>query len=221
MYRKYPLVTGETYHILTKSIAGFKIFDSKGDFSRMLETIRYYQIINQPIKFSRALELKKKGQNKSGKGFDDLSEKKEKLLEIIAYSIMPTHLHLVLRQLKEKGISIFMNKILNSYTHYFNLLNKRKGPLWEGPFKNILVKTDEQLFHLTRYIHLNPTTACLVNKPEDWSFSSYREYLGISKDKVCKYDDFFKINPDSYKKFVEDRIFYQRDLAKIKNLMLD
>ncbi|MCF7877411.1 MAG: hypothetical protein K9L77_04425, partial [Candidatus Omnitrophica bacterium] len=60
IHRKNPLETGKIYHILNKSIADFVIFNSKNDFCRMLETIKYYQIKNQSIKLSRSLELKSK-----------------------------------------------------------------------------------------------------------------------------------------------------------------
>ena len=85
----------------------------------------------------------------------------------------------------------------------------------------MLVSTDEQLLHLTRYIHLNPVTAYLVNKPEDWQASSYLEYLlKIDEaDKICSYDDILDIEKVSYKQFVEDNISYQRDLAKIKDCL--
>ncbi len=78
---------------------------------------------------------------------------------------MPTHIHLILKQLKEDGISAYMSKILNSYTCYFNRRTKRKGPLWESRFKRVEVTSDEQLLHLTRYIHLNPVTAHIVEEP--------------------------------------------------------
>ena len=70
-----------------------------------------------------------------------------------------------------------MRRLLNSYTRYFNEKIKRKGPLWEGRFKKVLVNSDEQLLHLTRYVHLNPVSAGIVEKPEDWPCSSYREYI--------------------------------------------
>ena len=160
-------------------------------------------------------------------GFNDylfsISSQAEKVVQIVAYCIMPTHLHLILKQLKEDGIANFMRKVLNSYSHYFNIKHKRKGPLWEARFKNVLVRTDEQLLHLTRYIHLNPVTAYLVDKPEDWLFSSYKEYVSnvVDEERICKYNNILDIEPDSYKKFVEDRILYQRDLAKIKELILE
>ena len=116
-----------------------------------------------------------------------------------------------------------MNNILNSYSRYFNLKHRRKGPLWEGRFKRILVRNDEQLLHLTRYIHLNPTTSYLVNRPEEWNWSSFKEYIrdASANDGICGYSNVLDINPSSYKKFVEDRISYQRELAKIKDLLLD
>jgi putative transposase len=221
IYRKNPLETGKIYHILNKSIADFIIFDGKSDFCRMLETIKYYQIKNQSIKLSRSLELKSKYKEGKANRPSDLSGNKENLVKIIAYCIMPTHLHLVLEQLQDHGVSIFMSKVQNSYARYFNISRNRKGPLWQGRFKNILVESDDQLYHLTRYIHLNPVTAYLVENPEEWDFSSYKEYLGTREDKICEYDDLFEVNLSSYKEFIENRISDQRELQKIKKIALE
>lgn len=216
MTRKDPLETGEAYHIFSKSIAGFVIFNNEHEFKRMLETVLYYQNKDLPINFSKFAR------------FNDLAEiiaafnKSEKLVQIIAYSLMPTHFHFILKQLTKNGISIFMRKVLDSYTRYFNIKHNRKGPLWEGKFKSVLMENDEQLLHLTRYIHLNPVTSGLCKKPEQWQFSSYNEYLSPDCESVfCKYDGILEIKPKSYKKFVEDRIDYQRELKRIKDLMLD
>jgi putative transposase len=155
--------------------------------------------------------------------FTSILQEKERLVQIIAYCIMPTHLHLILKQLKENGISTFIGNVLNSYSRYFNTKYRRKGPLWEGKFKNVLVKTDEQLLHLTRYIHLNPSTAFLVDRPEEWLASSYQEYLlkVNNIERICKFEDVLEIEPSSYRKFIEDRISYQRELAVIKEMLLE
>lgn len=223
MARKEKLVVGEIYHIFTKSIAGFKIFNNEIEYSRAKNMLRYFQIQNMPIRFSRFMELEKVEEEGFNKYFVSFIQDKEKLVQIIAYCFMPTHLHLILKQLKGKGISIFMSNILNSYTRYFNTKHKRKGPLWETRFKNVLVDSDEQLLHLTRYLHLNPLSAYLVDKPENWSASSYQEYILNSdkKDRVCEFDDILNIEPYSYRDFVEDRASYQRELAHIKQLLLD
>jgi len=210
------------YHVFNKSIAGFKIFNLKADFLRMKELCKYYQIEKPSLKFSRFKEFSKLKKNPQMKLLWKLSSEK-KIVKIIAYWIMPTHLHFILKPLIENGISVFTSKILNSYTRYFNITHNRKGPLWEGRSKRILVKTDEQLLHLTRYIHLNPVTAHLVEKPEEWKFSSYLEYLGLipPQECICEFEDVLEINPQRYRQFVEDRISYQRELAKIKALLLE
>ncbi len=225
--KREPIVTGEVYHVFNKSIAEYKIFNNDPEFLRMINVICYYQREKPAIKFSdfiRSPQAKQDHLKRMNSFPPQRWERgdKEKLVEIVAYCVMPTHLHLTLKQLKENGISIFMGNILNSYAKYFNTKHERKGHLWEGRFKHVLVESDEQLLHLTRYIHLNPTTAYLVDKPEDWLVSSYREYLaGTGNSKICKYDDILDIEPKDYKEFVEDRISYQRELAKIKHLFLD
>lgn len=219
--RKEELITDNIYHVFTKSIAGFKVFKNSAEFSRIISVIKYYQKESPSVKFSLFVKLTADGKNYKMK--TNYLRNNVNLIEIIAYCIMPTHLHLILKQSKADGISTFMNNILNSYTRYFNTRNNRKGPLWEGRFKNVLIKTEEQLLHLTRYLHLNPVTAYLVNNPIEWEYSSYKEYLLIidTKDKICKFDDTLNVIPDSYRKFAEDGISYQRNLAIIKKLILE
>ncbi len=201
------------YHVFTKSIAGFQIFCEDKDFQRIIELLSYYKD-NPLIRFSDYQKLKNKFKH-------TLLKKTPSLIQIIAYCIMPTHIHLVLYEKRENGISDYMRRLLNSYTRYFNEKIKRKGPLWEGRFKKVLVNSDEQLLHLTRYIHLNPVSAGIVEKPEDWLYSSYREYIELEKRKICELKPFLKISKKDYKQFVEDRIDYQRSLELIKHLILE
>ena len=215
--RKDPLKNGCLYHICTKSIAGYVIFRSHDDYSRMKEMMKYYALDNPPVKYSLYEKLILSGNIRP---FQELSNK-EYLVEIIAYCIMPTHIHLILCQLKDEGISIYMKTLLDSYTRYFNIKNNRKGPLWQGRFKSILIQTDEQLIHLTRYIHLNPTSDNLVDKPENWKYSSYNEYLDKGDAFLCAFQKYIKIDPRSYKAFVGERRDYQKKLAEIKHLCLE
>ena len=215
--RQHSLEEGKIYHIFNKSIAGFKIFNNDSEFSRILDVIRFYQASDRKISFSNFVRTT--ADNKDS--FFNSNQNNIKLVEIIAYCIMPTHFHLILKQLVEDGISVFMNNTENSYARYFNLKHKRKGPLWEGRFKNVPVESDEQLLHLTRYVHLNPVTAYLVNRPQDWGASSYGEYILDKDSNICRYSHILNIEPKSYQSFVRDNIAYQRELARIKDLMLD
>lgn len=219
MKRKIPLATGEIYHIFSRSIAEYNIFNSSEEYLAFEQRLQYYQF-KTDAKFSDFIALKMT----QNLGFENLfktySGNCEKLIQIIAYCIMPTHIHLVLKQLKDEGISNAVGNLFNSYTKVFNTKHKRKGPLWEAKFNNVLVESDEQLLHLTRYIHLNPVTAYLVKKPEEWKYSSYNEYV-TGNLKLTDFENILDIIPRQYRNFVNDRISYQRELAKIKSILLD
>lgn len=212
--RKDPLVTGQYYHIFNRSIARYKIFTSVKDFQRFLDALVYFRSPEPFLKFSRFLELSEKNRR------NILLNQSEPIIDIIAYCILPTHFHLILKQNIDESISTYLGNLENSYSRYFNVKYKRKGHLWEAKFKNILVESDEQLLHLTRYIHLNPVSAGIVDNPEDWQWSSYNEYIS-GEETLCKYKDIIDISQEDYKKFVMDRKDYQRELSKIKAMLID
>ncbi len=200
------------FHVYNKSIAGFVIFNDNDECSRMVDVLRYYRDEGLKVKFSRCADpdVHRVGGHSLGK-----------IVEILTYCLMPTHFHLLLRQNKQGGIARYINTVLNSYTRYFNLKHKRKGPLWEGRSKKVLVTTEQQFLHLTRYIHLNPVTAYLVTHPEDWAASSYREYISVDEGctGLCTSKEMVGMDPISYRKFVEDGISYGRRLAGVKALL--
>ena len=204
--KRTPLATDQFYHIYSRSIAGYYIFNSPREFERMRETIAFYRFENC----------------KSRIVLDGVRKEAKKLVRIIAYCLMPTHIHLVLKQVEPNGISRFINRALNSYTRYFNEKNKRKGPLWEGRFKRILIEKNDYFLHLTRYIHLNPVTARLVDSPEEWDFSSFKEYVGKQAGEMfCEGKELIDMSQDRYREFVKSRIDYQRSLADIKHLLIE
>ena len=222
MKRKQKLVNGEVYHIFSRSIANFTTFNNPKDFERMIELLQFYQIKEPPTSFSTFMKLELVKNIGFQTAFTLVAKEQEKIVQIIAYCLMPTHVHFILKQLQETGISNFMGNILNSYSRHFNLNYRRKGPLWESKFQNILVENDELLLHLTRYLHLNPVTAFLVDEPRDWRYSSFGEYVENADNfPICQFKDLMEIKPKSYQRFVEERINYQRELAKIKNLLLE
>lgn len=208
---------------MNKSIAGFKIFNSENDYQRMLQALEYFSIADSLPKFSYFL----KRSHEAGKTFaeylDQCFPEPKRRVQLVAYCLMPTHFHLVFIPKKTTGATEMMHDVLNSYARYFNIKHKRRGHLWAGPFKNVQMETDEQLSHLTRYVHLNPVTAYLTDKAENWAFSSYHEYVTPARRKrhLCEYKELLNVQPRQYRKFVEDHVDYQRELANIKSLILD
>jgi REP element-mobilizing transposase RayT len=98
--------------------------------------------------------------------------------DLIAYCLMPNHYHFILK-LNTDNISTAMQRLAISYVKAYNLVYSQSGHLFQGPFQRIHVKDLNYLLHLSRYIHLNPVKAQLVQKPQDWAFSSYQEYIGL------------------------------------------
>ncbi len=217
MKRRIPLVTGQYYHIFTKCVEGIKVFDDDRGFSRMTDLIRFYQLKNPPMKYSDISIARKLFGQDSAYDFKMLSGNAEKRVAILAYCLMSNHFHLLIGQLMDGGISAFMSDILNSYARYFNVKNDRKGPVWLGRFKNIFIESEQQLRHVSRYIHLNPTTAKLVQRPEDWKYSSYGEYIGSGREEgVCTRKEIINLTPEEYKDFTENNIDYQIELGEVQ-----
>lgn len=221
--RKIPLVTDELYHVINRGAASQPVFLKQKDYLRGLETILYYQNQNPPLRYSFFLRLPKEQRAK----LLERSKSKSKFwIEIIAYCLMPNHLHLLVKQVRDRGISSFMSQFTNSYTRYFNTKQKRVGPLFQGKFKAVRVETDEQLIHLSRYIHLNPYTSYVVKTLkglESYLYSSLPEYLGRQESSYCNREivlhNFKSVS--SYRKFVLDQADYQRRLEEIKHLALE
>lgn len=218
MRRKEKLINGQVYHVFNRSIVKFIIFNNSSEYNRMLGLLELFRFKNFSHKYSRFIELEKHSQEKI---IDKLRRESDCLVDIIAYCLMPTHVHFILRQVHDQGISNFMSRVLNGYSRFFNTRHQRNGPLWSGRFKNVPVGSDEQLLHLTRYLHLNPTSAGLIEMPEVWEHSSYNEFLGKNVKRICNFKDLIQVDPKQYKKFVDDQKEYQRQISKIKTLTID
>lgn len=207
-FRRIILATGEAYHIFNRSIQEIPIFKKKREINNFLMAMNFYLNSNPPVKFSVYRQTKK------NYSIDTPSP----LVKIIAFCLMPTHFHFILLQNQDNGIKVYLQKLINSYSHYFNLRNKRKGPLFEGRFRVVRLETEDQLLHLTRYIHLNPVTAYLVNHPKDYPYSSFSAYLG---EKNFLPIETSMVSSQKYEEFVLARKDYQRKLDEIKHLLLE
>ncbi len=96
------------------------------------------------------------------------------------YCLMGNHYHLLL-ETPLGNLSQIMRHINGAYTTYYNIKRQRTGHLFQGRYKAIVVDADEYAGELSRYIHLNPVRAKIVNKPEEYKWSSYRSYLDMEK----------------------------------------
>jgi len=209
--------------VFNRGNAAQDVFINKSDYSRFLLTTNYYRFIKLPIKLSRFLTLPIDNRDSI---FARLEGKMERWVEIFCFCLMPNHFHILLKQLTENGISKFVGQLQNSFTRYFNTKRDRVGALFQGQFKAKRVVTEEQLIHLSSYIHLNPYSSSVVKSIEElkeYRYSSLPNYLFgqrcdfVSRDLIF---NFFR-NEAAYQKFVFDRANYQRQLEITKHLSFD
>ena len=220
--RKTPLVTGEIYHIFNRGINRIPTFIKKKEYERAVDCLQFYRFKNPPVRLSVFLRYEDKKQN------DVLKILKDRvvLIDILSFCLMPNHFHFLLRQKAENGISKFLSNFQNSYTRYFNTKNERDGSLFLNQFKAVRIETDEQLLHVSRYIHLNPHTGYVIKNLQElmtYPWSSFSDYMESSDsfveiDLIMKY---FKNNSVEYQKFVFDQADYQKKLKDIEHLLVD
>jgi putative transposase len=219
--RKDLFINGEYYHIYTKTIDKIKIFNFS--FAKLfLNLIRYYRSTKADIRYSHFIKLspefqKLKEQNLNNPDYFQV--------KIIAYALLPNHFHLLLRQIKENGIVKFTSNVLNSIAKNYNLINKRNGPIFLHRFKSKIIRSREQLIHLSRYIHLNPYSHGYINNQKyllAYPFTSLKDYASPDKsndliDKKILLSE-FGFNYKKYLDFVLNHADYQRSLKKIQHL---
>ena len=220
-YRRTTFATGQVYHVLNRSIASIPIFKTLKDHQRIIESIDYYRFLSPGYSFSHFKLLSKEEQKKH---YQKIQSQKQ-LIEIYSYCIMPNHFHFLVKQKESGGISKFMRKIQNSYAKYFNVKNKRSGALFQSMFKAVLIETDEQLMHVSRYIHLNPSSSHLIEIDDlkKYKWSSFPDYFGktIHQFLIPKPILMLFSSKRNYEKFVFDQAEYQQRLQEIKHLTLE
>lgn len=202
----------EYYHIFNRGFEKNKIFKDEQDFKIFLYYLFIY--LAKPETIAKTYPLLSPRLQTRNLNHD---------LELLSFCLMDNHFHFLLKQTSKNGISKFMQQLTNAYTKYFNGKYQRTGNLLQGRFKAVRISSDELLIHISRYIHLNPVVAGIAKTPEEYRWSSYKEYAsGIFSDIVRGKTllAYFK-SAKEYKNFTEDQITYAKELDKIKHLAID
>lgn len=146
-------------------------------------------------------------------------------IDLLAHCLMPNHFHLLIKQKSERSIELFMKSFLTRYVQYFNKRHdKRVGSLFQDTYKAVLIKSEEQLLHLSRYIHRNPAKRGIPLKDISVA-SSYLNYLGTREQSWIKPGEilsyFSKSGSNLYKDFVEQTTREEQSITTILGLTLD
>ncbi|KKW44438.1 MAG: Toxin-antitoxin system, toxin component, RelE family [Parcubacteria group bacterium GW2011_GWA2_56_7] len=96
-----------------------------------------------------------------------------------SYCLMNNHYHILI-ETPEPNLGLGMHQLNAGYANWFNTFNDKSGHVFQGRYKSVLVQENTHLLELSRYIILNPVEAGVVEKPEDWVWSSCRAMYGMS-----------------------------------------
>ena len=129
--------------------------------------------------------------------------KEEIGFEIYAYCLMSNHVHILLKEKEPMDISAIMKRLLTNYVRWYNVKYDRVGTLIANRYKSEPVEVDEYFLCLIRYIHQNPVKAGIVDRAEDYRWSSYREYTSSKIELVNREFVFSMMSKDAFKEFNE------------------
>ena len=250
--KQTQLFNDEIYHIILRAVGDSSVFNNQDDYYRGIFSIYEFNNSNfveirlrrRQRKKEKFLEPQRKScgsptpANFSQNMSDDSIDKRDKLVEILAFVFMPNHVHLLLRQLKDDGISKFMQKFGGGYANYFNKKYERKGHLFNR-FKSIYIKDDDQLKTVFAYIHTNPLSfiepgwkengikdegKAIKFLEEEYRWSSHFDYLGKKNFTSVTNRDFLSEimgGEQGCKDAVRNWIEYKKDINNFGDINLE
>jgi len=231
--KRPQLINGEIYHIVVRGVGDSEIFRDEGDYYRAIFSLYEFNT-TEPVEIREQRKKRKLVKDAGGQS----SDTRNLLVEVLAFCFMPNHIHLLLKQLKDGGITQFMRKFGTGYATYFNKKYNRKGHLFQGRFKAVHIKDNEQLKTVFVYIHANPISLIepkwkekgiknsqkVIKFLENYKWSSYSDYLGKKNfPSVTKRDFLLKVmgGREGCREFVEGWIKYKKELKSLIEVAIE
>lgn len=225
---KPQFIKDEVYHIYNRGVEKRKIFLDNRDYFRFIHDL--FEFNNEEPTFNTTYYFNPKSMNADFQYPEKRRKPRKLLVEILIFTLMPNHFHLVLKQRKEKGIVKFMQKLGTGYTMYFNQKYERVGGLFQGSFKAVHVNKEAHLFHLPFYIHTNPLELnygglTSINYLKEYRWSSFLDYIGkknfpsvTSREFILKIFGGEKEYEKITKEWLKEKV---RNLKKIQGIILE
>ena len=240
--KKPQLINGEIYHIILRGVGDSLIFKDVNDYYRGIFSVYEFNnaipvdiwLRRQQRKKEKITENIRPSKVLEGQTFQYL-DKRDKFVEVLVFCFMPNHIHLLARQLKDNGVSNFMQKVGTGYAVYFNKKYHRKGHLFNN-FKAVHIETDDQLKNVVTYFHCNPISLIEpgfkdkgIEHPEkvkefleNYKWSSYQDYIGIKNFHYVTEREFISEimgGPEGCRAEVENWILHKKDLNDFYNVL--
>jgi putative transposase len=239
-YIKPPLINNEIYHIVSRTVGDTEIFIKEDDFYRGIFSI--YEFNNsKPVEIwqrRRARNIfKKQNVGRPTSHISEYPDERERFVDVLAFSFMPNHLHLILKQLKDGGITEFMKKVNGGYAKYFNKKYQRMGHLF-NKFRAIHIKDDNQLRNVFIYVHANLISLIepgwkekgiknadkVIEFLENNKHHSYMDYLNKKSFPSVTQREFlleFMGGPEGCKVGIDNWIKYKKSFYNFEDIILE
>jgi hypothetical protein len=202
------------YHVYNRGVDKRKIFMDHEDHIRFLESLVFFNYADN-TKDINALKIDYKIKGTELSLLDVQRPIGPKLVEIIGYCLSENHYHLILKELIPGGIPLFMKRVNDGYTKYFNFKYSRTGSLLESRYKCKEFRNVEHILKLSVYVNGNAEIH-QINNFENWLWTSKYEYLGGGPDhNICNVDfvlnEFGKTEEEQKYKYEK---FFKKQLKK-------
>ncbi len=214
-------MVGDIKHIFNRGINKNEIFVDNHDRERFIESLYKFNNEGQAVR-------------SEAESFLNNPPPQEKIVEILKWTLMPNHFHLLLQEKVGGGISEFVRRLGNGYTKYFNIKHKRSGFLFQNRTKMVLLENNRQFLYIPYYVDLNILDINFPNWKQkglrdtdkalefmkDYRWSSFADYFNQrERDLSCiinkeLFYDLFDLNNKLYKKELKE--FIKNPVTKFK-----
>lgn len=176
--RSHPFVTRNFYHIYAHGVADLSIFRQTADYNRFMSLL-FCANGSKPIPrldftddyLSQAWEIR-----------DQKIDIGKPIVGLVVFSLMPTHIHLLLEERVVGGISSYLHKLLTSHAKYFNLKYGRRGHVFESKFNSRHIDSNRYLLYVSRYIHRNHEKLNhRLRGLKSYPWSSYQDFISVNR----------------------------------------
>lgn len=238
MHTKRNFVAGNVYHVLNRGVDKRKIFLDDKDRFRFIHDL--FEFNNKELLSNSGYFFSRRQTNSidiARRYIGSERKPRELLVEILAFSLMPNHYHMLLKPKFDDALPYFMKRLNMGYAKYFNEKYDRAGTLFQGRYKAVPVTEDSHFIHLPYYIHFNPLD---LNSPEwrerelkdhnkaikfleSYRWSSHLDYLGKKNFPSVTQREFlleFFGGTKGYNDKIKDWL-KSLDISKIKDTVLE
>jgi putative transposase len=187
------------YHLLNRGVEKRKVFLNQKDYLRFIHNLYDFNSVeNADQSYYRRRQLT-----------DVARPSSEELVNVLCWSLLPNHPHIMAMEKFDGGISLFSKKIFGGYTKYFNKQNKRDGVLLQGRSKIILLTEDKHFLYLPFYVHLNPLDLFQPNWRENGIKDVKKAMQFLENYRWSNYRDIIKIGNGEFSKSSNKKLFFE------------